>query len=83
MTLEEFKLLDDSDQTQTLLDHGVFIAERMYKNFLIFLYQVDNFYVEIYHNLRFNAMQGMSGFQDDEVLEPYLNSIDISCLTAM
>ena len=81
MTLTEFKLLDETKQTQILIDRGVFIAERLYKNFLIFLYQVDHFYVEIYHNQRYNTMQGISGFEDDEVLEPYLDNIDISCLT--
>jgi hypothetical protein len=81
MTSEEFRLLDDDQQTEVLLDRGVFLAERLYKNFTIFLYQVDHFYVEIYHNLRFNVMQGMRSFEDDEEsLQPYLDRIDISCL---
>ena len=80
MTLDEFTLLDEPRQAEALIDHGIFIAERTYKNFDIFLYQIDNFYVEIYHNLNFNVMQGMRSFEDFDALEPYLEAIDISCL---
>jgi hypothetical protein len=81
MTLDTFTNLNETQQAEILLNRGIFLAERLYKNFTIFLYQVDNFYVEIYYNLRFNTTQGMKGFEDDETLEPYLDSIDITCLT--
>ena len=80
MTLDEFTLLNETRQAETLLARGIFLTERLYKNFTIFLYQVDDFYVEVYHNLRFNVMQGMRSFKDDEALQPYLETIDISCL---
>jgi hypothetical protein len=81
MTSAEFSLLPETKQTEILLEKGVFVAERMYKNFTIFLYQVDQFYVELYHNLRYNVIQGMRSFEDQEALEPFLRDIDISCLT--
>lgn len=80
MTSAEFSLLDEARQTEILLEKGIFITERLYKNFTIFLYQVDQFYVEIYHNLNYNVIQGMRSFEDQEALEPFLQSIDISCL---
>jgi len=80
MTLDEFTALNETKQAQTLLKKGIFLTERLYKNFSILLYQLDNFYVEVYHNLRFDVMQGMRCFEDDEALQPYLESIDISCL---
>jgi hypothetical protein len=80
MTLDEFTLLDDTSQAETLLDHGIYLTKRLYKNFSIILYQLDSFYVEVYHNLRFDIMQGMRCFEDDDALQPYLESIDISCL---
>ena len=81
MTSAEFSLLSETKQTEILLEKGVFVAERMYKNFTIFLYQVDQIYVELYHNLRYNVIQGMRSFEDQEALEPFLREIDISCLT--
>lgn len=80
MTLDEFTRLNETSQAQTLLRKGTFLADRLYKNFSILLYQLDNFYVEVYHNLRFDVMQGMRCFEDDEALQPYLEDIDISCL---
>jgi hypothetical protein len=80
MTLDEFTRLNEARQAQTLLERGSFLTNRIYKSFSIILYQIDNFYVEVYHNLRFDVMQGMRCFEDDEALQPYLDSIDISCL---
>ena len=80
MTVTDFTHLDETQQAEALLARGIFLTERLYKNFIIFLYQLDNFYVEVYHNLKFNVMKGMRSFEDDEALEPYLDTIDISCL---
>ncbi len=80
MTSAEFSNLDEQAQTKTLIDRGIYLSERQYKSLSILLYQVDNFYVEIYHNLRFNVLQGFSCFEDDRALEPYLEKIDISTL---
>ena len=80
MTLDEFTHLNDARQAEALLRHGTFLTDRLYKNFSIFLYQLDNFYVEVYHNLMYDIMQGMRCFEDDDALQPYLESIDISCL---
>jgi len=80
MTLDEFSILNETRQAETLLNRGIFLADRLYKNFSIFLYQLDDFYVEVYHNLRFDIMQGMRCFGDDDALQPYLESIDISNL---
>ncbi len=43
MTLSDFKLLNETEQAQALIDYGIFIAERQYRDFCIFLYQ-------LYHN---------------------------------
>ena len=80
MTLDEFTSLDETLQAEAQIDRGVFLAERMYKNFSIFLYQLDDFYVEIYHNLKYNVMQGMRSFREEEDLEPFLENIDISSI---
>ena len=82
MTRDEFTILNETRQAETLLERGIFLADRLYKNFSIFLYQLDDFYVEVYHNLRFDIMQGMRCFGDDEALQPYLESIDISGLVS-
>jgi len=80
MTLDDFKFLDEKKQTEVLLDQGVLLSDRIYKNFTILLYQVEKFYVEVYYNTTYKVLQGMRCFEDDEALQPYLESIDISSL---
>lgn len=80
MKLTEFNLLDEIAQAEALLNHGVLIAERMYKDFTIFLYQIEKFYVEVYYHNKFTMIQGFRGFDSTTALEPYLEEIDITSL---
>jgi len=80
MKLTEFNLLDEIQQAEALLNYGVLIAERMYKEFRILLYQLHQFYVEVYYHNTFSMIQGFRGFEGTTALEPYLEEIDISCL---
>lgn len=80
MKLTDFNLLNEIKQAEVLLSCGVLIAERVYKSFTIFLYQVNEFYVEVYFNNTFCVIQGLRGFESTTILEPYLEEIDISSL---
>ena len=80
MKLSEFNLLNEIAQAEALLDQGVLVAERIYKEFTIFLYQVNQFYVEVYYHNKFAMIQGFRGFESVHALEPYLEEIDISSL---
>ena len=78
MKLYDFKFLDDKSQAEVILNYGVLIAARLYKDLIIQLYQIDSFYVEVYYNSIFKMIQGINSFDDLARLEPYLNCIDVS-----
>ena len=78
MKLYDFKFLDDKSQAEVLFNYGVLIAERLYKDLVIQLYQINSFYVEVYYNSIFKMVQGINSFDNLTRLEPYLSSIDIS-----
>jgi len=78
MKLYNFKFLDDKSQAEVILNYGVLIAARLYKDLIIQLYQIDSFYVEVYYNSIFKMIQGINSFDNLTRLEPYLSSIDIS-----
>jgi hypothetical protein len=80
MKLTDFNLLDEIAQAEALLNYGVLVAERLYKEFTIFLYQVNQFYVEVYYHNKFTMIQGFRGFESTAALEPYLEEIDITSL---
>jgi hypothetical protein len=80
MKLTYFNLLDEIAQAEALLNHGVLVAERIYKEFTIFLYQLNRFYVEVYYHNKFTMIQGFRAFESTTALEPYLEEIDITSL---
>jgi hypothetical protein len=77
MTLDDFNALDEQKQASSIMDRGVFLAYRLYKEFKIFLYQIDDFYVEVYYNNRYNLVQGFGSFEYSSSLDPYLRNIQI------
>ena len=78
MNIEDFNFLDALAKTEVISMDGIFLAERSEGCFRISLYQVQNFYVEIYyHTTRFFYVC-IRSFEDDGELSPYLSSIDIS-----
>ncbi|GAC1495086.1 MAG: hypothetical protein NVS1B13_25450 [Flavisolibacter sp.] len=80
MNLKEFNLLTEGDQCKILLDKGILIAERLYRDLIIYLFQIQSFYVEVYFHKKFEVVQGFSSFDCNEQLNPYLNMIDIPVL---
>ena len=58
MTLYEFNALDDMEQAQAVWN-AVHIGERWEEEHNILLYQVDSFYVEVYHHKEYNVIRRM------------------------
>jgi hypothetical protein len=77
MTLYEFNALNDLEKNVTLREHGVELSKRTDREYSVYLYQIDSFYVEVYHH---NLVMRYRSFLTTEPLEPYLGSIDISGL---
>ena len=78
MTIRDFQDLDLSIQAQEIFRNGEHLSERSFKNYLVILYQLYNFYVEIYYS-SFQLQQFVS-FNHDSGLEPYLDQVDLSWL---
>lgn len=71
MTLQRFQCLSQQAQQDTVRYVGVYLCERRSMDMKVFLYQVDDFYTEV-----FFAKPGkpvlIRSFADTELLEPYL-----------
>lgn len=78
MKLLDFNLLDEAEQVALLLAEGVLVAERFYKEFTILLYQLQEFYVEVYYHKTYEVIQGFRSFENLSALDPFLANIDIS-----
>jgi hypothetical protein len=78
MTLNEFKALDDFQKATALVDDGVLIGKRNLLFYLIFLYQIEGFYVEVLYSIKSKKVHKFRAFENIELLDPYLSKIDIS-----
>jgi hypothetical protein len=70
--------MDGMAKTEVLAADGVFLAERNDGCFRISLYQVNDFYVEIYYHKTRYFYICIRSFEDVAELFPYLQDIDIS-----
>ncbi len=80
MTRQQFNTLSKERQQEVVLQLGMFLSERTDGSFEIMLYQLENFYVEVYLISLYNKVALFRSFEDTELLQPYLAKIDISAL---
>ena len=78
MTLYQFNLLNETQQAETLWDKGVHIAERKENEYIVLLYQIDGFYVEVFYDQKKNGIKRFRSFSSIEQLGPYLEKISVN-----
>ena len=80
MTRYHFNILDENEKASIVRSKGVLIGERKDAFFKIMLYQVDAFYVEVYHHTYFNVITRFESFSTTNKLQPYLKEISLEGL---
>ena len=80
MTLYDFNGLDVQDQADSLCEHGVFLSERQNDRYIILLYQIDGFYIEVYFNKGKGKIVRFRSFLSPDQLFQYLKKINIDAL---
>jgi len=74
----DFKWLDLSSQAYIIYQKGIYLSERSEDDHFVALYQVDNFYVEVYYRFGNSEIVKFISFHSDVLLEPYLNKIRLN-----
>jgi len=72
--------LDEAEKANIVWEKGVLVGERSDAFHQIRLYQVDGFYVEVYHHTHFNVITSFKSFSNMKKLEPYLEEISLEGL---
>lgn len=80
MKLSDFILLNEEEKKQAVLNEGVLISKRKVPTSVIFLFQVQNFYVEACFNPHSKGIEEFRMFDHTSLLQPYLDSISIDDL---
>jgi hypothetical protein len=77
MTLTNYNTLPQEQKYFFLLENGVQIDLLQLKEFVLILFQINGFYVEVKYSLNKNMVVGEKAFTDMALLDPYLEQIDI------
>lgn len=77
MKLSEFILLNEVEKQHTVLHRGVLIAKRKQSSCMIFLFQLDRYYVETWCSYVNKAVTEYRVFDGTAPLEPYLKEISL------
>jgi len=80
MKLSEFIALSEEEKRATVLQEGVAIAKRDLPDYMAFLFQLPNFYVETLCCLETKEIREYRVFYSTKHLTPYLETISIDHL---
>jgi hypothetical protein len=77
MNLYEFTLLSEQEQYSTTWALGVLVDQFIKDNIAINLYALNEFFVEVYYDQTNNKILYKKHFKQGELLDKYLNRINL------
>ena len=77
MKKEEFRRLKLSQRYKLVNEKGTYLARRIHGGFLIHLYDLFGYYVEVWKPAGINLIQWIEVVNRDEILDSYLQDFDI------
>ena len=77
MKLSEFILLDEADKRQAIMNKAVPLAQRTHQDMIIFLFQLENYYVEAYCSNANKSIVEYCILPDTNAICHYLEAISI------
>lgn len=80
MKIEEFKELSQEEQHKAVARKGVMLRDRLTHSFMIFLYALDGFYIELFFHKSSGVFATLKPFDNIDELSPYLEEIDVGRL---
>jgi hypothetical protein len=80
MKLSDFTLLSDHEKKGTLLHEGVLLAKREATGCKVFLFGMNDYYVEMFCNMQNKAVEEYRISSNTRFLSPYLQAISIDDL---
>jgi hypothetical protein len=77
MKLSEFLLSSETDKKYAIMNKAVPLAQRTYRDMVIFLFQLEDYYVEAYCNIASKAIEEYCILPDTNAICHYLEAITI------
>ena len=80
MTLFEFRQLPYPHQIRLLYEEGTYIGKNKDNGLTYLLYQLAGFYIEISYSLYRVKIEGLNFSESTDMLDPYLEQVEIELL---
>jgi hypothetical protein len=77
ISLAEFMDLPEELQFEVLHKHGVYVGKRKWNQLTVVLFQLNEFYVEVYYKQYRKIIDHLITSDQMEILQPYLDQIQI------
>lgn len=77
MTQYHFNILEENEKANIVWRKGVLLGERTDRYYTISLYQLNDFYVEVFRHNHFNVITRFKSFSNTNQLAPYLEEISL------
>lgn len=72
--------MDQCEQAQATWNYGEHLATRTTVMYKILLWQIEDFYIEMFYDYINNKIEKLRSFRNPDLLTPYLNQIDITSI---
>jgi hypothetical protein len=80
MTRTQFSELSINEKIELVIDNGTEILNRIFLFYVIRLYSIEDFYVEVWYKTSTNKIDRVEPVQIEDVFHLYERSIDIEDL---
>jgi hypothetical protein len=80
MKLSDFILLSKEEKKLAMLHNGILIGKRKKEEYIVFLFQLEGFYLETFCNTQTKDVTEFRMFEHTRLLQPYLDGITIDDL---
>jgi hypothetical protein len=77
MKLSEFMLLNEAEKKWSVMNQAVPLAQRSYEDLIVFLFQLEDYYVEAYCNVADKSIEEYRVLPDTNAIRHYLEAIPI------
>jgi len=77
MNPHQFDQLDDHKKTETVLT-ACFLADRLTKDHYVRLYNLNNFYIEVFFDDATHLIDGFRAFEHTSFVLPYIEELKIA-----
>jgi hypothetical protein len=80
MLMRDFLDQTTDEKLYNIRQYGVYIGKCKFDDFVVVLYQINEFYIEIYYDSYRLHINKFNCFTSTEFLDPYLEKIEIDYL---